>query len=202
MFKIIKDWSGLVALVALVVALLVPGTGSGTKLGNATASFQEADLGFYIGATPIALNTGASYPTVFAGDVITAAGGFSSSLATSTTLTPAQFCAVTNQQWNNIPATATDTLPSATSTYVACGSPSFGAINSFNQITNDSTNTLNIVAGTGMTFKCETQGVGTTTVIGGCTSSQVSIPSSSTAVFAGWWEASGTMFLDVGNSYH
>lgn len=128
--------------------------------------------------------------------------GFNGPFTTSTTLTPAQFCGTTNEQWLGTSAAATATLPAATSSFVACGSPANGAWNG-NWITNDSTNTLTVVAGTGMTFKCETQGVGTTTVIGGCTSSQISIPATSTVQVTGFWDAgSSTFYLNFGNMFH
>ena len=129
--------------------------------------------------------------------------GFTNSFSTSTTLTPAQFCATTNEQWINTTALATATLPAATSTYLAC-TGGFGANGAWQDqfVTNDSTNTVNIVAGTGMTFKCETQGVGTTTVVGGCTSSQISISSGTVVSASGFWDnGSGTMYINWGNEW-
>lgn len=128
-------------------------------------------------------------------------GSFSSTNSTSTTLTPAQFCANTNQRWLGTTALATATLPAATSSFAVCGG-SFGAWN-LNLVTNDSTNTVDVVAGTGMTFRCETNGVGTTTIIGGCTSSLVAINPTSTVQFMGYWDgASSTMTILVGNEWH
>lgn len=136
-------------------------------------------------------------------NLIQGSGGFSNTFSTSTTLTTSQFCLTTNQRWLNTTALATSTLPAATTTYAACGSSvGFGAWND-NWITNDSTNTVNIVPGTGMKFKCETNGVGTTTIIGGCSTSLLSMPASTTLQIQGWWDgASSTMYLNVGNMYY
>lgn len=202
MFTKIKEWSGVGALVVLIALLLIPGAGQGSKLGNATASFQEADLGFYIGSQPFGLNTGGTYVTGFFGDLVQGAGGFSLTISTSTTLTPAQFCAQTNVRYLNSTASVTTTFPAATSTWLACGSGAYGGWE--NQIvTNDSTNTAVFVAGTGMTFQCETTGPGTTTVLGGCTSSTVSINATSTAFVSGYWDGASSTFVMVwGNEFH
>lgn len=140
---------------------------------------------------------------VITNDLIIGSAGFSNTFSTSTTLTVTQFCSTTNQRWLNTTALATSTLPSATATYAGCGSlVGFGAWNA-NWITNDSTNTVNIVPGTGMKFKCETNGVGTTTVSGSCTTSLLSMPASTTLQIQGWWDgSSSTMYLNVGNMYY
>lgn len=135
-------------------------------------------------------------------NLILGAAGFNGPFATSTALTPAQFCATTNQRWLGTSGTATETLPAATSSWLACGAGAFGAWNA-NWVTNDSTNTVNVVAGPGMKFKCESNGVGTTTIVGGCTVSQVSLPASTTVDVNGFWDgASNTMYINWGNMYY
>ena len=129
------------------------------------------------------------------------AAGFSGVYATSTALTPAQY-AYQNILVNNTTALATGTLPAATTTYASYGSANFG-VPFPTVITNDSTNTFNLVAGTGDTFLCETQGVGTTTVLGGCTASQLSVNPTSTLSLQSYFDAaSGTMKILVGNMNH
>lgn len=128
--------------------------------------------------------------------------GFNGPFSTSSALTAAQFCSTTNQLWSGTSALATSTLPSATSTYALCGSnAAFGAWN-VNFITNNSTNTVNIVAGPGTTFLCETQGVGTSTIVGGCSTSQVSVLASTTAQAIGYWDgSSSSLYILWGNSW-
>lgn len=136
------------------------------------------------------------------------AQGFSNTFSTSTAITAAQFCATTNMKFLGSAqsgAVMTSTLPSATSSWVACGSPAgFGGWQG-QILTNDSTSTINIVAGPGMTFMCETQGVGTTTLSAGvqCTASQITLNATSTIQSTGFWDAaSGTMKIMWGNEYH
>lgn len=163
--------------------------------------------GFYAGtnqqlsvaANGVLVDTG---PVAAFNGINQAVSGWSSTLSTSTTLTAGQFCATTHQRWIGTTALATETLPTALAAYQACGSTAgFGAYNG-NLITNDSTNTLNIVAGTGMKFECETQGVGTSTIVGGCTASQVSILASDTAEATGYWDGSSSV-MDIlwGNNW-
>lgn len=201
MFKKILEYSGFAALLVLLAVLFIPHTSSG-KLGNSTASLQEADGGFYIGTQPIALNTGANYPTLFTSSIVNSAGGFTATISTSTALTAAQFCATANIRFLGSNASVTSTFPSATSTFVACGSGALGGWET-QLVTNDSTNTVNFVPGAGMTFLCETQGVGTTTVVGGCTSSTVAINSASVVLATGFWDSgSSTMYIMWGNLFH
>lgn len=126
--------------------------------------------------------------------------GFSTPYTTSTALTGSQFC-YQNQLWSGTGALATDTLPSATTTYASCGA-NFGVlIPGF--LTNDSTNTVAVVAGTGDVFLCETQGVGTSTVVGGCSASALSVLASSTISFQSYFDtSSGTLKIVVGNNNH
>ncbi len=178
---------GVVALVAAGFAVLKP---------------AEVKLGSYTNGGVINGNTFVNY--LVQGILGFANNGLSPVINTTTTLTAAQFCAVTNEEIVNTTGTVTVTLPSATSSYLAC-TGGFGAFGAWNQnlITNISTNTAIIAAGPGMTFKCETQGVGTTTVIGGCTQSQVSIPASTTAQATGYWDtASSSMKVMWGNMWY
>lgn len=128
--------------------------------------------------------------------------GFTSSFTTSTVISAATFCGPTNTQWTAIiNVSATATLPAATTTYAACNNPQLGAVVA-GQVTNDSTNTVTYVAGTGQNFKCETQGVGTSTVVGGCTSSTFAVPSSTTVLFSSYFDtASSVQKITVGNAY-
>lgn len=147
----------------------------------------------------------ALYPTALFGDFVWSANGYSQTFSTSSALTAAQFCATSNQEWlSSGAAVETSTLPAATSTWVACGSPALGAINT-NFISNEGTSSVNVVAGTGMTFMCETQGVGTTTLATGvqCTSSQVTVNANSNVEVQGFWNtASSSMQIMWGNEYH
>ena len=129
--------------------------------------------------------------------------GFSGSYSTSTALTASQFCASTNDLWTGTSALATATLPSSQSAYAQCGSDaSFGSWHG-GLVTNDSTNTVNYVAGASTTFRCETSGIGTTTVIGGCTSSQVSLNATSTAQVSWYWDnSSSSLVILWGNMFH
>lgn len=216
----IKIALGAVALLVIGFALGVYGdrASNSQSLGRSAYDplYQVADLyqgsnqtliargGYLVG--PL-LQTVASYINVLS-NVVTnnltqGSGGFTGNFTTSTTLTPAQFCGTTNERWLNTSAAATGTLPAATSSWVACGSPAgFGGWQ--NQwITNDSTNTVTIVAGAGTKFLCETNGVGTTTIIGGCTASTVSINASSAVQTSGFWDgASSSLYIMWGNMFH
>ena len=138
------------------------------------------------------------------GPVFLSASGYAPSLATSTTFTGSQLSAITNQVWQNTNAIATATLPAATTTYLAFGNPNLGEQFAF-QVTNDSTNTINYVAGTNVSFKCETQGVGTDTLASSatCSSSQVSISATSTVGAQIYWDtASSSEVILWGNQWH
>lgn len=128
-------------------------------------------------------------------ELIQAISGFSGTLSTSTTLSAGQFCGTTNQRWVSgltSGATMTSTLPTAMAAYAVCGSlAGFGAYNG-NIVTNDSTSTLSIVAGTGMTFKCPTTNFSTTTIVTGCTSSQITVLASTTVIATGYWDSSSS----------
>lgn len=179
---------------------------NGIKVGT-TGQFTVSNTGqISNGSVPFIIPTGSSqapFPTILVGNFDQGTNGWSapSPISTSTTITPTQFCQTASQIFQNTTALATETLPAATSTWLACGSPAFGAW-STQIIVNNSTNTVNIVAGTGSTFQCETQGVGTTTIVGGCTATQISIPATSTVAVFGYWITSSTQYIDWGNMYH
>ena len=126
--------------------------------------------------------------------------GFSVAYTTSTALTGPQFC-YQNQLWSGTTALATDTLPAATTTFATCGANLGALIPGF--VTNDSTNTVNLVAGSGDVFLCETQGAGTSTVVGACTASQVSVLASSTVNLTSYFDTgSSTLKILIGNNNH
>lgn len=217
----------LVAIVALVIGLLggvawhVAETPSSGNLGGLVYDTQHFAGDVYMGmADTLVFHNGLivgpivqSLNSVFnvisniaTNGLIEGASGFSQTFNTSTVLTAAQFCSTTNQRFVGGPtsgAVMTSTLPSATSTWQLCGNAGgFGAWN-YNLITNDSTSTINMVAGPGQIFQCETNGVGTTTVVGGCTNSFVSINPSSTVQVTGYWDAgSSTFHMLWGNQFH
>lgn len=128
--------------------------------------------------------------------------GFSQSISTSTSLAANSLCNPTNIQFLGTTALATATIAAATSSYSACASPAFG-FSSEGLFVNDSTNTVNLVAGTGVAFLCETNDVGTSTISGVCTASQVSIPATSTMYFSSYFDSSSsTQKIIVGNTWH
>ena len=130
--------------------------------------------------------------------------GLTPQITATTTVTPAQFCNTTNEQIANTTSSITVTLPAATSSYLTC-TGGFGQFGSWGPefVTNDSTNSVTFVPGTGMKFLCETQGLGTTTVVGGCTSSSVVLNATSSAQTNGYWDgSSSTLYITWGNEFH
>lgn len=177
---------------------------------NFAGSFVSTKSGYAItnsddsGFTPFIFGIGGNpglYPSIIAGDFVQGANGYGATISTSTTITAAQFCSATSLYYNNLTALVTTTLPAATSSYLACGNPAFGGW-STQLLINDSTNTVNFVPGTGQTFRCETNGVGTSTVSGPCTASSVSLLGSSTVTVAGYWTSSSSQYLIWGNNFH
>lgn len=159
----------------------------GIRIGATTTEDMNGNLVAPILQTnPAALNImlGAN----LFGDVVQGANGFSLSMSTSTTITPTQFCSFTSQIASNTVANVSTTLPAATTTYLACGSPAFGAW-SQQIIANESTNTLSLVAGSGTTIRY-TNGASTT------------LAASSTWFATGFWEASGTLIINISPTMH
>jgi hypothetical protein len=154
MFKKILEYSGLVALVVLV--LVIAFSGHAPKLGNSTASYQEADGGYYVGAQQFVVPTGltaGSFPTILAGDLIQGLGA-PLIITTSTTLTPTQFCNGTLFEVVGTAGNITVTLPSVASTTATTGAcPSGGSGWTTQLVMNLSANTLAFAGGTGMTFQ-------------------------------------------------
>ena len=112
MFNKIKEYSGIVAVVAIILALMIPGS-SVKKLGNATASYQDAALGFRVNGTEVISSNG-----VFDGLY----GGTSGTLAitTSTTLTGSTACIYDSYNVTTSTAAITLTLAPATATIANC----------------------------------------------------------------------------------
>ena len=130
---------------------------------------------------------------------VQSASGFSQSIATSTTL--GAICATTNIQFLGGPAGVTTTLPTAASTSVCTSLQNAGASIS-GLFVNDSTNTVAFATSTGTSIKCETAGVGTSTVTGGCTSAAFSILASTTVQFTEYFDTvSSTLVFLVGNNF-
>lgn len=153
---------------------------------------------FFVGRVTVPSQTFGSYtPPIQSGS------GFSQSVSTSTAFAASSFCTPTNIQFIGTSALATGTYPAATSSYASCASPALGA-SVEGLFVNDSTNTVNLIAGTGTSFKCETSDVGTSTISSGaCTSSQVTIPATSTMYFSQYFDSSSsTLVVDVGNTWH
>lgn len=166
-------------------------------IGVAVLAVAVGLFGAGFAFAPKSISLGSYIPPIQSGS------GFSQFLSTSTALAATSFCTPTNIQFIGTSATATGTLATATSTYAACNSPAFGA-SVEGLIVNDSTNTVNLVAGTGVLFKCETSDVGTSTISSGaCTQTQVSVPASTTMYFAQFFDgSSSTLKIDVGNTWY
>ncbi len=133
---------------------------------------------------------------------VQSAGGFAASYSTSTAYTLP--CSAQNIQWLGTAALATVTINAATTTFAACPNLANLGTSVLGKIVNDSTNTVAYVGGTGVSFKCETQAAGTSTVGAGgtCTSSTFTILASSTLDYSYLFDAqSSTLILDVGNNY-
>lgn len=133
---------------------------------------------------------------------VQSASGFSQSISVSSTLGATSFCEPTNIQFLGSTGATTSTLPAATSTYASCANlVNFGAsVNG--SIVNDSTNTANFTVGTGDVVKCETNGVGTSTVSGTCTATGFQILASSTINYFTFFDSTSSIeiFL-VGNNF-
>ena len=178
------------AAVAVVAVLLF--------LGGRYTAPSSVNLGsYYNGGTAPNANV-----PFLVNDMVQGSLGWSFTINSSTAFSAGQFCSTGALLVVSSSASVTSTLPAATSTYALCGQ--YAGLGAFSQqlIDNESTNTVNVVAGTGTTFRCETQGVGTTSVVGGCTASQVSINPTSTAWVTGFWTNSSTQVLIFGNEYH
>ncbi len=128
--------------------------------------------------------------------------GYSTTTTASATYTAAQFCSGANI---DIPVTVTSgitiTLPAATSTYLACGSPAFGS-GSTQYIVNESSVTVTIATttgvvqpGTGMRFLIASTTPGTGTSGQGTLQFPIIIPASTTLMETGVYTSTSTLWL-------
>jgi len=113
MFNKIKEYSGLVAIVVLVVAAFLAPSAS-NKLGNATASYQDAALGFRVNGNEV-VNSAAVVDGVLGGTT-----NSSLVLTTSSVLDNNFDCEYDSIVYQNTQASVTTTLPAATSTAATC----------------------------------------------------------------------------------
>lgn len=149
---------------------------------------------FFVGQAYAPVKLGSYIPPV------QSAGGFTASLTTSTAYTLA--CNPTNIDWVSTTAAATGTLAAATTTFAACPNLANPGTSVSGLIVNDSTNTVAYAVGAGVTVKCETSGVGTSTVSGGCTGTTFSILASTTIQYNAFFDgSSSTLVLTVGNNF-
>lgn len=129
-------------------------------------------------------------------NVVLYGAGFSNIITTSTTLTPAQFCASTDLQVTGTTGTITITVPAATSTFAACNGVVGGM--GLQTIVNDSTNTVLLAGGTGVTYKYQTLGVGSTTY---AIATSTGVSSSSVVSIDGIYDTSSSLYVLVGPQY-
>ena len=200
--KYLKDIViGAVALLALVFGV-ASYAGHGQKLGsyNPIGTQGITTTGNILSLGSAAINEFVGL-TIIGNETNCGTSGYFTTTSTQT-LTSAQFLSVCNDLITGTTGNVTTTFPAATSTYLVAGSPAFGGYQ-IQLVTNDSTNTATFVPGTGMTFKCETNGVGTTTIIGGCASNLVTVSATSTVFAIGYWDnASSSFVVQWGNQYH
>lgn len=210
-------------IIGVVIGLLAA-TGAGLLISHFAESTSSNSLGavgvgevqtntfwfyngFYAGtsqqlsvaANGVLVDTG---PVIAVNGIIQAVSGWTGTISTSSILTAGQVCGTNHLRYLGSTALVTTTFPSALAIYNACGSQgAFGSYNG-NLITNDSSNTVDFVAGSGIKFECETNGVGTSTIIGGCTNNQVSLLASDTVQSTGYWDNSSSI-LDIlwGNNW-
>lgn len=174
MFKKILEWSGILALIVIVLLLIVS-VSTGKKLGNSTASFQEADQGYYVGSTQViggitqggffqgSINqafNGVSFANISnlqAGNFVQGLNGIQT-YATTTTLTANQFCSGNSIVIIGPTATTTITFPTLAAVQAStiatggCGPLVSGGF-AQQYIYNSSTANVAYVTGVGMTFK-------------------------------------------------
>jgi hypothetical protein len=161
-----------------------------TALGIAVVALVVAGFSFFTGGPKL----GSYVPPV------QSAGGFVASYATSTAYTLS--CTPQNVQWLGTSAVATGTINAATSTFASCPNLDNLGTSVGGLVVNDSTNTVNYTAGTGVVFKCETSGVGTSTVVGGCSATGFSILASSTIQENAFFDSSSSsLIVVVGNNF-
>lgn len=163
----LKEWSGVACLVLLLLAIFMP---SGQKLGNATASYQDAAQGFRVNGTEVISSAAVvDAPSInvagsITGGAITGAtttlgathtgafveGGTGVTVTATATLTAAQVCTTNPFTIANTTDTITVTFPSATSTNANCLTTD-GDFTRF-WVLNNSTNTVLFATSTGNTM--------------------------------------------------
>lgn len=125
--------------------------------------------------------------TIF-GNTNFGANGYTTSTATSTSISAAAFCATTGILiQTSTTAAITLTLPSAASAYTACGSPAAGAW-SDQKIVNDSAFTVTITPGSGMSQR-QTVGASSTLTMAG----------TSTMDVWGIWDSASSLIINQSN---
>lgn len=188
----------ILTIAASVIAVFLVGF---TGYHLAPQSVQQK-LGSYYSSVGAIFQTDPTFVNVLSGTTVTSqliegSQGFQI-FSTSTALTTQQLLTTSNEQWINTTAVATATLPAATTTWLAAGSPAYGSWNA-NWVTNNSTNTVNTVAGAGMVFKCAN---GTSTIVGvSCSPTVFSLPASTTVWVQGFWITSSTFWINWGSVY-
>lgn len=189
--KLVIAAIGIVAVLGLVFSLSQHqplGASSGNQHYN-TEYFYNTDTGTSKGAinTPVGTYTNI-LGVLLAGDIIQGVNGWSQTLTATTTITAANFCSGTSILIANTTGTITVTLPAATTTWVACGSPTFGGW-STQLIANESTNTVVVAGGTG-------------TYVRVASGTSLSIAASSTLLASGYWVNSSTLIIADGVTSH
>ena len=126
--------------------------------------------------------------------------GFTQVISTSSVLSTATFCNPSNVQYLGSAAAVTSTMPAATTTFAACGAvQNFGA-QVLSTFTNDSTNTVALIPGTGVTIKCPSAGGTTSTLSAGiCASNLLTIAPSTTVQYGIYFDTNSStlkVFID------
>lgn len=151
---------------------------------------------FFVGQSYAPVKLGGYTPPV------QSASGFSQVIAASSTLAATSFCSPTSIQFSGNTAALTITTPAGTSTFAACANLVNNGASVSGLLVNDSTNTVTFANGTGVSFKCETVGVGSSTISGGCTNTGFNILATSTVQYTEYFDAgSSSLVFAVGNNF-
>lgn len=154
-------------------------------------------LGSYYSSVGAIFQTDPTFVNVLSGttvvnNLVQGSAGFTQTISTSTTITPAQFCSGTSILVSGTTATITITFPSASTTYATCGATTGSW--SDQKIVNNSTNTVAEVAGTGMTIR--------NAIISSTTTTQsATLAATSTWDIWGLYDSSSTVILSQ-TAYH
>lgn len=185
---------GIGAVTGLNSINLTPSSGAGDTYSMAVNGNTAVDINGNLAGQIIQTslsNVNVITGTTVTNDLIQGSAGFALTLSTSTALTAAQFCAATSIRVVGTPAAMTLTLPAATSSWLACGSPNAGSW-STEIIVNDSTNTVTIAGGTGVSLR---NGSSSTAI-----ASNV-LNQTSTMIATGIWDTTSTLYINQ-ESYH